>query len=491
MNYDYDLIVIGGGAAGLTSAGIGASLGAKTAMIEAHRLGGDCTWTGCIPSKALLHIAKIIHNAKKTEQFINGSSIGNLDFSKVRAEVHRIREEVYHDADRPEIFTDMGIDVIEGFASFLTPKQLEVTKEDGSVLMLSSKKFIIATGSKARVFPIEGLDTINFLTNESLFELDVLPENLGILGGGPIGMEMAQAFRRLGAKVSVIEMADHIMPRDHPELTDILKDLITSEGVNIYTNTKLIKASKINNNILLTLESNDEVREIKVSHLLVATGRKPNIEKLNLDKAGVKFTANGIDVNDACRTNVKHIYAAGDVTGRYAFTHMAEHMAKVASTNALLRLHQKMDLKHIPWVTFTDPELAHVGMMESDLKKQGQSYKLYRFPYKKVDRALAENAPDGWIRVYAKPLSGKILGADVIGVSAGEIISEYALAMKNGLSLKQIADTIHPYPTYGLAARRGADQWYVQNQRPWITKIIKKIFGYTGAVQEYNPDKIL
>jgi len=491
VKFNYDLIVIGGGSAGLTSAGIGASFGAKTAMIEGHRLGGDCTWTGCVPSKAILHVAKLINDSRKAGEFTFEKDVSKVNFKKVIEYIHRTREEIYHDADRPEIYEDMGIDVIQGYGSFRDSHTIEIKKNDGSSSIITGKKIIIAAGSKARVFPIDGLDSIEYLTNETLFELKNQPKHLAILGGGPIGVEMAQAFNRLGTKVTVIEMAPRIMPRDSEYLTTILQSKLEEEGVHVLTDSKLVKVLKNKKEINLEIDKKGEFQTLSATHLLVATGRAPNVDKLGLENAGIAYTKAGITVNDNCRTNKGHIYAVGDITGRYAFTHMAEHMAKIASTNALLKFPQKMDLKHIPWATFTEPELAHVGASEVELTKKGISYQVYRFPYTKVDRALTEDAPTGWIRIYAKPFSGKILGADVLGVSAGEIISEYALAMKNGLSLKKIADTIHPYPTYGLAARRGADQWYVQQQRPWITKLIQKIFGYRGQVNEFDPEKIL
>jgi pyruvate/2-oxoglutarate dehydrogenase complex dihydrolipoamide dehydrogenase (E3) component len=432
-----------------------------------------------------------MHNSKTASDFTTGSKMGELDFSKVRDYIHRIREEIYHDADRPEIFENMGIDVLQGWASFLDNHTIELKKDDGSIQKISGRKFIIASGSKARIFPIDGLKTVPYLTNESLFEIEELPKHLAILGGGPIGVEMAQAFNRLGSQVTLIERAERIMPRDSKPLAEILQQKLQVEGIRVLCNSDLVKVSGKSGEIKLTVQQSKESKVVEASHVLVATGRAPNVKGLGLENTNVAFNESGIQVNDNCQTTVSNIFAAGDVTGRYAFTHMAEHMAKIAATNALLKFPQKMDLKNIPWTTFTDPELAHVGATEGELVDKGISYKVYRFPYTKVDRALTEDASEGWIRIYAKPFSGKILGADVLGVSAGEIISEYALAMKNGISLKKIADTIHPYPTYGLAARRAADQWYIQQQRPWITRLIQKIFGYRGDVQEFDPERIL
>ena len=491
MSYDYDLIVIGGGAAGLTSAGIGASFGAKTIMIEAHRLGGDCTWTGCIPSKSLLKVSKMLHQSKKLDAFGVKANLNEFNFKAVINHVHHIREEVYYDADRPEIFENMGIEVVFGKARFKDNRTIEIDLNDGGQKKITGKKIIIAGGSKAKVFSIEGLEETGYLTNETLFELQEQPKHLAILGGGPIGIEMAQAFNRLGTKVSVIEVNETIMPRDHAELTSILMDRLRDEGIEIHTSSKLVKTEGKTGALTLHLETKDGIKKVETTHLLVATGRQPNTDALGLDNTSIAYTDKGITVNKACRTSVSHIYAAGDITGFPAFTHYAEHTAKIATTNALLKFPQKIDLKHLPWVTFTDPELAHVGATETELKEKGTKYKAYRFPYTKIDRAAAEAETTGWIRIYAKPFSGKILGADVLGVSAGEVISEYAIAMRNGLSLRQIADTIHPYPTSGLGARRAADQWYIQSQKPWMIKLIQKVFGYRGSVQKIDEDTII
>ncbi len=491
VKFDYDLIVIGGGAAGLTSAGIGASFGAKTIMIEADRLGGDCTWTGCIPSKSLLKAAKLVHESKKLHDFGVETDYSKLDFQKVMKQVHHIREEVYHDADRPEIFEAMGIDVVFGRASFKDNRRVEIILNDGGSKTISGKKIIIAGGSKTKIYPIEGLEGSGYLTNETLFELKEQPTKLAILGGGPIGIEMAQAFNRLGTQVHVIEASKTIMPRDHEGLTVILKETLEKEGVTFHTNSKLVKVEGKTGNLKLHVQQNSKNEILEATHLLVATGRQPNTKALGLDKTSIAYTENGITVNKKCQTSVSHIYAAGDITGLPAFTHYAEHTAKIAATNALLKFPQKIDLKHLPWVTFTDPELAHVGATVAELKEKGVNFKTYRFPYTKVDRAAADSNTTGWIYVYAKPFSGKILGADVLGVSAGEVISEYALAMKNGLSLKKIADTIHPYPTYGLGARRAADQWYIQSQKPWMIKLIQKVFGYRGKIQEIDENTII
>lgn len=486
MKYEFDMVVIGGGAAGLTASGMAASLGAKTAMIEAKKLGGDCTWYGCVPSKVLLKAGKVAHEIKNANKYGLSVADDSIDPKAVMDHVRNIRQDVYEDADDPQIFRDMGVDVIEGYARFSDPHTIIVSK-DGKDRTITSKKFAIASGSHPFVPPIPGLNEISYLTNENLFELDALPESLIIIGGGPIGVEMAQALNRLGSKVTLIDMGDRILMNDHPELTSILLDTIKKEGVQVLLESKPVSISESGGNKIILYEDTDgNQKEIKASQILVSTGRRPNIKGLNLEKAGLTFSDKGITVNEKCRTNKKHIYAIGDVSGRYQFTHMSEHMAKIAMTNALMKIPMKMDHKHVPWATYTDPEMAHVGASEKELREKGIKFEIYRFPYSKIDRAITDGETTGWIRIYAKKLTGKILGADVVGAHAGEMISQYAQAMRNGVTLRGIADTIHPYPSYGLGARRAADQWYIKNQSLFLVKMLKFIFRYRGPLQDLS-----
>ncbi|MAL17730.1 MAG: mercuric reductase [Balneola sp.] len=485
--YDFDMIVIGGGAAGLTSSGIAANFGAKTMMIEADRLGGDCTWTGCIPSKTLLKAAKVARQIKEAGKYglIDGEP--NIDFKKVMQHVDEVRKEVYHDADRPEIFEDQKIEVVFGKASFKDSHTIDIQLTDGGSRTVSSKYFIIATGAKAFVPPIDGIQDVDYLTNESLFEIEELPKELLIIGGGPIGTEMSQAFVNLGSEVTVIDMADRIMTNDDPDLVEILQGELEKQGVKYELGASVQRVEQEGDRFKVYVEVHGEQKVLEGDALLMATGRKSNTASLNLDAAGVESEMGNITVNESCRTNQKHIYAAGDVTGRYQFTHMSEHMAKIAATKALLKVvPMKIEKDNVPWVTFTDPELAHVGKTEKKLKEEGVKYEVYRFPYSKIDRAVSEGESVGMVKLFAKKLSGKLLGASVVGAHAGEFISEYAVAMRNGVSLRGIADTIHPYPSWGLGARRAADQWYIKNQSEWSVKLIKTIFGYRGEIPDYS-----
>lgn len=487
MSYQYDFIIIGGGAAGLTAAGMGANFGAKTLLIESDKLGGDCTWTGCIPSKTLLHASQMAATIKKAEKFGYKSS-QPLRFASVMKNVRKVREDVYEEADDPEIYRKMGVEVEFGHARFENAHTVVIENESAtSITEVTGRYFLIATGSKAFVPPIEGLDSVPYLTNESIFELEKQPKSLSIIGGGPIGLEMAQAFQRLGTHVTIFDMLPRILSGDDEELADMLLEKLNHEGIEFRLSANVNKVSENENGTIeVHAEMNGEQVKQESEALLVAVGRTANFKSLNPDATGVEYSGNGIRVNNKCRTNVRHIFAAGDVTGRYQFTHMSEHMAKVAASNAILKIPMKIDTVHVPWSTYTDPELAGVGATEKQLIENGINYETYRFPYGKIDRAITEDATEGMIKIFAKKWNGKILGATIYGKQAGDLIGEYAIAMKNGITLRNIADTIHPYPTYGLGARRAADQWYVKNQSEWMSKLVKTIFGYNGSIPDIS-----
>ena len=487
--FDFDLIVIGGGAAGLTAAGIGANLGAKTLMVEREKLGGDCTWVGCVPSKTLLKAAKVAHHIRHAGRFGLTDQALEVDFSKVMEHVRDTRQVVYEDADQPSIYEAMGVEVRFGKAKLAGTHRIEIESEDGTE-WVRGRYIIIAAGGRAAPPPIDGLEDIDYLTNETIFELIERPGHLAVIGGGPVGTEMAQAMRRLGANVTVIERGDRILKKDDEQLARMLQEVLEDEGVAYLFGSDVRKVSQ-NGKIEIVVKQGDERRTVEADALLVATGRTPNLEGLNLEAAGIEYTKEGITVDDRCRTSQSHIYAAGDVTGRYQFTHMSEHMAKVAATNAILKLPSKIDTEHVPWVTYTEPELAHVGATEEQLKKEGERYQVYRFPYSKIDRAITESETTGMIKVYAKKWTGKILGASILGAGAGDLICEYAVAMKGGVTLREIAGTIHPYPTLALGARRAADQWYAQKQSATVTRLVQKVFGYHGEVHAPDPDRIV
>ena len=494
MKLEYDVAVIGGGAAGLTSAGMAASFGAKTIMIEAKRLGGDCTWYGCVPSKALLKAAKVAHTARTASKFGIKTNLEKVNINEVLGVVHNIQDSVYEEADDPSIYEKMGIEVVNGKASFKTTNSIELELSGGEKRVVSSKYFVIATGSSPVIPPIEGVNDIPFLTNETIFNMEELPDKLVVVGGGPIGIEMAQSFNRLGSEVSVIDYSESILTKDDPEVISILKEQLKREGIKFYLNSGVQKFIKTENGIKVIIKDSatEKERELECDKLLISAGRKANVTNLNLDGIGIKTTRKGIEIDSKCRTSQKNIYACGDVAGTFQFTHYAEHMAKVAITHMLLKLPFKLDTENVPWVTYTDPEVAHVGMGETELQKKNIKYETYRFPFAKIDRAITESENAGLIKVLAAKGNGKIFGVDIVGHNAGEMIAEFLLAKRNKVTLRQMADTIHPYPTYGLGNRRAADQWYVRKQSRTLVKVLQMLFGYKGILPDTSdPTRIV
>ena len=377
MHYDYDVAVLGGGAAGLTAAGFAANFGAKTIMIEKAQLGGDCTWTGCVPSKSLLHAAKVAHTARTARTVGIETGDVTVDFPKVMEHVRSLREEVYEDADRPEIFEAMGVEVVQGAARFVHPHRLAITEqetEQGEERVVTFRYAVVCTGGRAAVPPIEGLDAVDYLTNHSLFEISEQPARLAIIGGGPIGVEMSQAFGRLGTEVVVLDRADRILGRDDPDHARMLREALGKEGVQFELGVDVDKVSQEGETKTVTYSREGQAQTVEVDALLIATGRTPNIENLGLVEAGVGFTEKGIRVDEQCRTSAPHIFAAGDVTGEYQLTHMAEHMARTAVSTIVLKVPSSLDRAHVPWVTFAEPELAHLGASEAELRERGEAF---------------------------------------------------------------------------------------------------------------------
>lgn len=474
MKYDYDMLVIGGGAAGLTAAGMSSVLGAKTALVEARKLGGDCTWYGCVPSKSLLKAAKVAHEMRSAERYGLAPAPPGHDLSRVMARVRSIREHVYQDADAPPNFEKLGVEVVAARARFMDAHTVEISS-NGVPQKISSRYFVVATGSSPRGPRFDHDETVRLLTNETIFDLERLPKRLVVLGAGPVGMEMAQAFLRLGSEVTVVDTAAGILARDDPELTALLLEHLRAEGMQFLFGASV---SKIENGSVYTTDG----ARLKADAILAAVGRVPNVDSLNLAAAGVQTNEKGVLINRRCQSSTKHIYACGDAAGRYLFTHMAEHMAKVAVTNAILHVPASMDERHITWCTFTDPELAHVGRHEKDLKSAGAGYSVYRFPFAQLDRAITESETTGVIKLLANRW-GRILGVSILGAHAGEMIGEYALAMRNGVRLDRLSATIHPYPTYGLGNRRAADLYMMAKLTPAMVRWLRRLFGLRGNLR--------
>ena len=498
----HDLIVIGGGAAGLTAARFGARIGAETLLVEqghfgpvaeegTPQLGGDATWEGCVPSKTLLRSARAAHQQRHASRYGLEDRDPEVDFAAVMEHVRSVRQQVFDERSHPDHLEALGAEVRAGRARFLGPHTVEIEQSDG-VHTASARYLVIAGGGDPKSPPIEGLDQTPHLTSASLFEISRRPERLLILGGGPIGTEMAQAFQRLGSQVTVVEERERILPKDDSEMTGRLRERLEAEGVRFRLGASVERVGKhgaeegLASAVFADIHSSGdgEPERIEADALLVATGRGAALEALHLEAAGIEHTECGVTVNSRCRTSQRHVYAAGDVTGRYQFTHMSEHMARVAAVNALLKVPLTLDTDHVPWGTFTDPELAHVGATRQQLDDEGTDYEVHRFDYASLDRAAAEGESEGLIKVYATEWRGKILGATVLGARAGELICEYAVAMKHGVSLHRLADTVHPYPTYGLAVRRAADRWYASKHTARVIDWIKSICDYRGEVTD-------
>jgi pyruvate/2-oxoglutarate dehydrogenase complex dihydrolipoamide dehydrogenase (E3) component len=447
-----DLIILGGGAGGLVVASVASQLGLRVTLIEARgMLGGDCLHYGCVPSKTLLHCARLVQQQRHAASLgLTTTAEPVVDHAAVNAYIRSVIATLQVHDD-PERFRSYGCEVLFGHGRFVGPRQVEVNGE-----VLRAKRIVIATGSSPFIPPVEGLQGAGYLTNEQLFSLDTLPAHLAILGAGPIGIEMAQAFRRLGSRVTVLLRGNAIMQNDAPEHAAQLKEVLLGEGVEFLNHSELLRAERREaGQLALGLKVAGKEQELLVDELLVATGRKPNIDGLNLEAAGVEAGRRGITVDQRLRTSNRRIYACGDVCGPYQFTHMAEYQAGIVISNALFRFPKKVDYRIVPWVTYTEPELAGVGLSEQKAREQGLEVEVLSFPFKDIDRAVAEGSTVGSTSFVVH--KGKIIGASILGPRAGELLHEIVLAMKNGCSLTTLSSTIHAYPTLSQVHRRTAN----------------------------------
>jgi len=443
-----DLVVIGGGAGGLVVASVAAQLGLKVTLIEkAATLGGDCLHHGCVPSKTLIHTAKVAALMRRGADFGLPAVEPVVDLGKVTDHVQAVIDHIQQHDD-PERFRGYGCEVLLGeSAEFVSPHAVRVGER-----VIHGRRFVIATGSRPAVPPIPGIEAAGYLTNLDLFSLRQLPKSLIVLGGGPIGLEMGQAFARLGSRVTIVERLPHLLPQEDPELADALGSCLTAEGIDIRVSTSAERVSRAGDRRIVECGGG---LKLEAEAILVAVGRRPNTEGLGLEAAGIAFDAKGIQVDRRLRTSQKHIYAAGDVCGPYPFTHMAEYQAGIVISNAVFRFPRKTDYRVVPWVTFTDPELARVGLTEPQARAQGIEPTVLRFAFKDIDRAVTEVESNGFIKLIAH--KGKILGASLLGPHAGELIHEIVLAMKTGASLSDISATIHAYPTLAQVHRRAVN----------------------------------
>ncbi len=448
----YNLVVIGAGTGGLVTAAGAAGLGARVALIERHKMGGDCLNFGCVPSKALISSARLLHRMRHSEPWGIKRTDPVFDFNQVFAEMRAARAELAP-LDSQERFESLGVDVFREEATFLSPRELMVGEQ-----ILQARHFVIATGSLAAIPPVLGSSRVPFFTNETVFdELKEKPESLLVIGGGPIGCELGQMFARLGVKVTIIQRGARLLDKEDPIVSEFVQARLEAEGIRILTKTKIEEAKETAGGVTLLVSG----ERISGSAVLVATGRRPNVENLNLPKAKVAFTKRGVTVDERLETTQRGIYAVGDIIGQLQFTHVADYHARVVIRNTLVPfrfLRQKVDYSAVPWCTYLDPEVATVGLTESKAKENGVEYDLVEQAMKTVDRAVLERAETGFARVLVKRGSDEVIGATIVGEHAGELIQEFVLAMKQGIGLKQIASTIYAYPTFASLVLKCAEK---------------------------------
>ncbi len=461
-----DICVIGGGSGGLSVAAAAAAFGVPVVLVEKGKMGGDCLNYGCVPSKALIAAAKRAALAQSAPAFGVKLQKPSVDFEAVHKHVHEVIAGIAPN-DSVERFTALGVRVIKGAAQFLDRRTIHV----GTEIEIKARRFVIATGSSPSAPPIEGLERVPYLTNATVFDLTTRPKHLLIIGAGPIGLELAQAFRRLGSEVTVLEAAQPLA-KDDPECAAIVLDQLAREGVTIKSGVTIARVKRARNKVQVMLGGGDGEATIKGSHLLVAAGRKPNVESLDLESAGVKYERRGITVDKKLRSSNKKIYAIGDVVGGLQFTHVANYHAGLVIRHALFRLPVKVNENAIPWVTFTDPELAQVGMTEVRAKERYGSIRVLRWPYGENDRAETERETHGHIKVITSK-RGKILGATIVGAQAGELISTWSLAVSQGLNIRAIASMVMPYPTLAEVGKRSAINYFAPSlTSPAVRRII-------------------
>lgn len=456
VKFDRNLVVIGAGSAGLVSAYIAATVRSKVTLIENGRMGGDCLNTGCVPSKALIRSAKFLAQAKRAREFGFKSAVVDFDFAGIMQRIQRVIKTV-EPHDSVKRYTDLGVECIQGHARIMTPWTVEVNNR-----VLATRNIVIAAGAGPFVPPVDGIDTIRYYTSDSIWDLRTLPQRLVVLGGGPIGAELTQCFARFGSQVTQVEMLPRILAREDPEISALIADKFRSEGINVLTAHRAKQIVCVNGKKLLVCEGANGEIQIEFDEILVAVGRKPNTAGYGLEELKIPLTKQGtIEVNDFMQTIYPNIYACGDVAGPYQFTHTAAHQAWYASVNALFGGIKKfrVDYSVIPWCTFTDPEVARVGLNEQEAREKNIAYEVTTYGIDDLDRAIADEEAHGLVKVLTAPGKDRILGVTIVGEHAGDLIIEYISAMKNRIGLNRILGTIHIYPTMSEANKYAAGNW--------------------------------
>lgn len=468
---EFDMVVIGGGAGGLVVAAGGAALGAKVAVVEKSRLGGDCLWYGCVPSKSLLKSARIAFQMRHADRWALPATHPDVDLARVMERVRSVIAGIEPN-DSPERFRGLGVDVNFGTGAFASPAAFVVNGRT-----LTAKTFVIATGSRPGIPPIPGLDNTPYLTNETLFDVREPMPSLLVVGSGPIGCELSQALGRLGTAVTVVDIAPRILPREDADVAAVVARQLQDEGIVFHFESTITHVRGTPGAITATVKRKDGTEHtIAATHLLLAAGRRANIENLGLEFANVGVDHGRIVVDTHLRTTNPNVYVLGDVAGGYQFTHVAEHHAGIVLRHALFKLWWAKPSPHIPWCTFTDPELARIGLSEDEAQARHLPHQVYRFPFDDIDRARAESETEGFAKIITDP-KGRLLGATIVGAHAGELIAEYGLALTQGLRAKDISAVIHTYPTFAMINRRVADQRMKEGLTPRAKVWIKRIFG--------------
>ncbi len=462
-HFDRNLIVIGAGAGGLVASLIAAAVKAKVTLVESHKMGGDCLNYGCVPSKALIRSAKLAHQMRQGEHYGLENSDPRFSFRKVMARVHDVIRQI-EPHDSIERYEGLGVEVIQGYAKLVDPWTVEIQRNDGVVQRLTSRAIVLATGAQPFVPPLPGIEEVGYVTSDTLWEefaeLDEAPKRLVVLGGGPIGCELAQSFSRLGSEVTQIEMAERIMIREDTEVSELAKASLQRDGVAVLTEHKALRCESEGDSKRLIVEHNGEEKTIEFDALICAVGRVARLKGYGLEALGIE-TDRTIVTNEYLETLYPNIYAAGDVAGPYQFTHVAAHQAWYAAVNAIFGQFKKFkaDYRVIPWTTFIDPEVARVGLSEQEAKEKGIAVEVTRYDLGDLDRAIADSAAYGFVKVLTVPGKDRILGVTIVGEHSGDLLAEFVLAMKHGLGLNKILGTIHTYPTWAEANKYAAGEW--------------------------------